>query len=151
MDNAAPVIAEPLPATRWPMAVGAASPREGALLVDFAAVKLEPPPLGLVATATLEPSGVSRVSQVLAIRVRVEVKGSVGAHQLFAEFGAPGDVTYERKSASIEGDGFTPRTIDFVLPVAGTMIDAQQLSGTWTVRIFHDGQPLAAPTFELTR
>jgi hypothetical protein len=112
---------------------------------------LKPPALSLQPTITLSPAGATSIKEVLSVTVRVEIKGSEGPHELIAEFGAPGPFPYERRGKTISGSAFDVQTVEFVLPVAGTMIDQQNLSGTWSVALFHDGQRLSAPTFELAQ
>ncbi len=111
---------------------------------------LPPPPLSLQPSISISPAGATRLKDVNSVLVKVELKGSAGPHEVIAEFGAPGTIPYERRVKAIAGSAFDVQTVEFVLPVAGTMIDQQNLSGTWTVALFHDGQKLSAPTFELS-
>ena len=107
-----------------------------------------PPPVVLVPSISTEPSGSTRVNEVLSVMVRVQVKNAIGQHSVIADFIAPGAIDYQRKVQTIEANG-DEQTVVFELPVAGTLIDREKLTGTWSVRLFVDSERLSTPTFEI--
>jgi hypothetical protein len=109
---------------------------------------VSPPPVVLVPSISTEPAGTVRLSDVLSVTVRVVVKNAIGERDVIADFIAPGPVDYQRKVQRIMGTG-GEQTVVFDLPVAGTLIDQQKLTGTWSVRLFVDGEQLSTPTFEI--
>jgi hypothetical protein len=140
----------PDPLTPDPAAV---VPAESATVrrVQPEAPQPQPPPLSALASIRYSPETASSVNEVLSVTVRVELKGSQGAHEVIANFEAPGSMPFERRVKVIDGSAFDTHVVEFVLPVAGTMIPQTGLSGIWTVALYHDGEKLTAPTFELTR
>jgi hypothetical protein len=108
-----------------------------------------PPPLSALATISYSPESARSVSEVLAVTVKVELRGSQGPHELIANFEAPGSLPFERRAKPLDGSAFDTHVVEFVLPVAGTMIAQQPVTGTWAVALYHDGEKLSAPTFEL--
>lgn len=109
------------------------------------------PPLTALTSITYLPATARSMGEVLSVTVHVEVHGSQGGHEVVANFEAPGGMPYERRAKQIDGTAFDTHQIDFVLPVAGTMIPQAGLSGVWVASLYHDGEKLAVPTFELTR
>jgi hypothetical protein len=109
------------------------------------------PPLTALTRITYSPESARSMSEVLSVTVHVELHGSQGGHEVVANFEAPGGMPYERRAKQIDGTAFDTHQIDFVLPVAGTMIPQAGLSGVWVASLYHDGEKLAVPTFELTR
>ena len=109
------------------------------------------PPLTALTRVTYSPATARSMSEVLAVTVHVELRGSQGGHEVVANFEAPGGMPYERRAKPIDGTAFDTHELDFVLPVAGTMIPQAGLSGVWVASLYHDGERLAVPTFELTR
>src|SRR5439155_3709365 len=106
-------------------------------------------PVILAPSIIFDPLTASRTQEVFTVTVQVVVKNSQGPHELSAEFVAPGAINYERRATAIDGPVDQEKMVTFVLPVAATMIDQQKMTGTWVVKLFHDGAQLSAPTFEL--
>ena len=136
----------PVPLTPEPQAV----PVQENRVTREAEPERPPPPLTALTTVSYEPPSARSIGEVLAVTVRVEVRGSQGTHEVIANFDAPGSMPYERRAKVIEGSAFDAHVVEFVLPVAGTMIAQAGLQGTWSVPLYHDGEKLGAPTFELT-
>jgi hypothetical protein len=109
-----------------------------------------PPPASASVQVLIEPEGQASVTEVRSVTARLSVAGTGGDHGISAEFLTPSGTPYESRSASISGSAFDDHTLEFNLPVAGTLIDSSNLSGTWKVQFFLDGARLADQTFELT-
>jgi hypothetical protein len=107
-------------------------------------------PLPVVFTPSIiaQPSDTLQVSQMLTVTVRVGIKNAIGPHEVIAVFVAPPPLDYQRMVQTIDVRG-EETSVEFTLPVAGTMIDQQKLVGLWQVRLFLDGTELSAPTFEI--
>jgi hypothetical protein len=98
----------------------------------------------------MEPAAQQSVTEVRSVTARLSVLGSEGEHRISAEFLTPAGVPYEGRSAAISGTASQTETVEFNLPVAGTLIDSSNLTGTWKVQFFLDGQKFAEQPFELT-
>ncbi len=97
------------------------------------------------------PEGARGLTEVTEVVARLRVSGISGSAMVDVEFLAPGPVAYERRTVSVTTVPTEERELDFHLPVAGTHIPVHGLSGTWEVRFFLDGEPLASSTFTLER
>lgn len=99
----------------------------------------EAPRLWARATATpsLEP---------LAIGVHVTLEGGAG-DALAVEFTTPDGLVYERQTLPIADAPFEVQAFDFVLPVAGTWIESQQLYGEWRAHVLVGDRELLAEPF----
>ena len=89
--------------------------------------------------------------------------GLRGKHVQVVEFILPNGHLYERKETAFKlrrkkrqkGQPFVTEsrgvpTVITVLPVAGTFITQHGLSGTWTIRVFLDGELVQLSQFTLT-
>jgi hypothetical protein len=122
--------------------------------IDAPTVALGPamqqaPALSVAPSILFNPSTAVRVGEVLTVTLHLVVKNAAGPHQVIAEFVAPGAIDFERRVAPIDGPIDQEKTVDITLPVAGTLIDLQKLTGDWNVRVFVDGERFSTPTFGL--
>lgn len=107
-------------------------------------------PLAATGAVSVTPSGTSSVSQVRQITARFDLEGANVPGVAAVEFVPPSGMPYHRMEAAV---GVAPPELDrltFELPVAGTAIDQNKLTGTWSVRLLVGGRQLAAQNFELT-
>jgi hypothetical protein len=108
-------------------------------------------PIKATSTVTRSPAGANTVTDVREIQVSFDVSNATYRTTAAAEFVGPSGQPYQRLEAAI---GVAPPADDhltFELPVAGTIIDTNKLSGVWSVRLLVDGQTIATQSFELTR
>jgi len=136
--------------TATPAYVGAKIERPD-LLVDKPTLHLPthvPPTFSLQTGATLSPSGNTSKSMVDAVTVSVDMIGTP-ATELAVEFVSPSGTPYERRTVQATGSVDDAQHFDFVLPVAGTWIDSQAITGQWTARIFLAGAEQPAATFTI--
>jgi hypothetical protein len=108
------------------------------------------PAISLTGSVVFDPPTAVRIGEVLTVTLHVVVKNSAGPHQVIAEFVAPGAIDYERRVAPIDGPLDQEKSVDITLPVAGTLIDQQKLAGSWSARLFVDGERFSTPTFGLS-
>ena len=59
------------------------------------------------------------------------------------------DGAYERHVAQLQGSALDTQHFDFVLPVAGTWIDSQSLTGSWSANVFVAGVSQQTLTFDI--
>jgi signal peptidase I len=105
-------------------------------------------PVELIATGSLErsPAGAERVGDLKTLTVRVQMEGFKPG-TMAVEFMAPGDVPFQRKTARLSGLPIEEHA--FSLPVAGTLIDTNNLSGRWAARLTAHGKTVSTWNFEL--
>jgi hypothetical protein len=139
-----PITAEPS------IDVATIDPAQGAARPLPAIELIKPLPVIFAPSVAADPAGAIKLADVGAITVHVVVKNAGGPHEVSVEFVAPGEINYQRKAVTIDGPVDQEKIVDFELPVAGTMITQQKLSGVWSARLFLDGAPMSTPTFELT-
>jgi hypothetical protein len=108
-----------------------------------------PLPVLLAPSITFDPPEAVQIADVLNVIVTVRVLNSQGPHEVSAELLTPSGFHYQRRAVPIDGPAEQEKTATFVVPVAGTMIAEQKLAGIWSVKLFHDGEALSTPTFEL--
>jgi hypothetical protein len=113
--------------------------------------KLPPPLPPLVASTRLAyvPAEARGLNAVNAVNVDLVVSGVNGQGQVDAEFIAPGQLPYERRSVQVSALPAETRTVSFSLPVAGTNVASTGLAGAWEARFFVNGEPVASAAFTL--
>ena len=100
-----------------------------------------PRPRGQQPSATLSICAQScalafHIDQVHALSVNVNWRNASGKHTQQIKFLLPKGETYQIMETKFEGDGVQTS----VLPVAGTWIQAKELTGKWMVQVYLDGQ-----------
>jgi hypothetical protein len=140
-----PAPGEQLPGKVEPPQAPVLAPSSGAPRVDWVE---EPPPLSTSTKLLLEPETGTRVSEVSAVEVNLEVVGTLSA-SASVEFIGPGQMPYQRQDAELSGSAFDSQSHTFRMLVAGTDVEAHGLSGTWEARIFLDGEEIGRKIFEL--
>jgi hypothetical protein len=116
----------------------------------LAAPMQQAPPIVVTPSIVFEPPTATRISEVTSVTLHVVVKNAAGPHQVIAEFVAPGAIDFERRIAPVDGPLDQEKVVDIRIPVAGTLIDLQKLTGTWSIRVFVDGERFSTPTFGLS-
>jgi len=81
-------------------------------------------------------SSTFHIDQVHALSAIVNWRNLTGKHTQQIKFLLPKGETYQIIETKLEGNG--PQTS--VLPVAGTWIQAKELTGKWMVQVYLDGQ-----------
>ncbi len=107
-------------------------------------------PLQIFSSATLIPPDAASLHEVRAVLVRFELIGAPVTQGLALEFVAPQDVVFERRQGALEAGPFASQTVEYELPVAGTLIDLNELTGRWTARLNLEGEAIGAQDFELS-
>lgn len=110
---------------------------------------LQPVAVTLTPTLALFPSGAQSVREVDHVGLHLGVIGAVGTHQVAVTFLTPSGATYQFEEQAVNGAANDEVAADFSLPVAGTVIDAHNLEGVWTAKVFFDGEAHSEQTFEL--
>ena len=87
------------------------------------------------------------IDQVHALTVIVNWRNAAGKHTQQVKFLLPKGETYQIMETKFEGNG--PQSS--VLPVAGTWIQAKELTGKWTVQVYLDGQLVTQSGFTFHR
>jgi hypothetical protein len=118
--------------------------------VALAAPLQQAPAIVVTPSIVFDPPTATRISEVNSVTLHVVVKNAAGPHQVIAEYVAPGAIDFERRVAPIDGPMDQEKVVDIRVPVAGTLIDLQKLTGTWTIRLFVDGERFSTPTFGLS-
>ena len=105
-------------------------------------------PLLFNAETVVEPANAISLADVNQIRVSVTLLNA-GSGQVSAEFFAPGDVPYQGDFRALSG---TPgiQTLQFSLPIAGTVAESGGMSGDWKVSLLLNGSPLTQQRFALS-
>ena len=107
-----------------------------------------PPPEAQV-TLIRDPEGAMAVAALQSLTAHVTVTGATDG-DIAIEFIAPGGTIYQRQAQPSANTPLTAQTFDFVLPVAGTWIDSNALTGTWEAVLMFGPAQLHDDTFELT-
>jgi len=110
-----------------------------------------PPPLAATGTISVDPPDARSPSMVRSVTARFSVIGVTAPSNLDVEFTMPGGTPYEKRTATLDADPFNPQQMQFVLPVAGTFIDTNDLTGSWQVNLRLGANVLSTQTFELAR
>ncbi len=131
-----------------------------ALSATSVAQRMDPPgrdpgsprPHGPQPSATLSICGQTcgttfHIDQVHALTAIVNWRNAAGKHTQQIKFLLPKGETYQIMETKFEGNG--PQTS--VLPVAGTWIQAKELTGKWTVQVYLDGQLVTQSGFIVQR
>jgi len=108
-----------------------------------------PPPLSVTFAIRYEPAGETRLDNIRYVNAVFTIVGGTSANNATVEFIGPGGSPYESRTALLRDTPFEEQQLEFPLSVAGTLIDTAQLTGTWKVPLFIDGQMLAEPVFQL--
>ncbi len=115
---------------------------DGASQVPQAIIAIRP-------TLVTEPLNTTQVSELREVHVTVDVSG-VDPSELALEFVSPEGDVFERQTARLTERRTVAQSVEFLLPVAGTLIASTQRVGTWQARLFHDGAPVQTLSFEVT-
>jgi hypothetical protein len=110
-----------------------------------------PPPPALHATATLvrTPLDPQQPDGALgSITLHVELIGAMGG-ELGVEFVTPDGTMYQRQVATARLAPFDTQTFDFTLPISGTWISSQALSGRWHGHLLLGANELLSESFDL--
>ncbi len=110
-----------------------------------------PPPLAATGAISLDPPATRSPSIVRSVTASFSVIGVTAASDFDVEFTMPSGLPYEKRIAPLIADPFNLQQLQFVLPVAGTFIDSNDLTGTWQVSLRLGGNVLTTQTFELAR
>ena len=110
-----------------------------------------PPPLAATGTLSINPPNAHSPSTVRSVTVTYSVIGVTAPSDLDVEFTMPGGLPYEKRTSTLTADPFNPQQLQFVLPVAGTFIDTNDLTGSWQVNLRLGANVLSTQTFELAR
>jgi len=110
-----------------------------------------PPPLAATGTLMIDPPGAHSPSTVRSVTATFSVVGVTASSDLDVEFSMPDGLPYEKRIATLNADPFNAQQLQFILPVAGTFIDTNDLNGTWQINLRLGGDILSAQTFELSR
>ncbi len=92
--------------------------------------------------------GSHAIPQVRSVTFAVSVTGFTASKDVVVRFTSPDGETFQRTKQRGFGVPDLQR-FAFELPVAGTMIDARNLAGTWGAEALVDGQPIAHQDFGL--
>ncbi len=114
-----------------------------------AVAPLELPVLRVLPSALQEPLDAASLGEVRSVLLRFEVSGAPVTSEVALELIAPGEVVYERRTAALTVGPFQSETLQFELPVAGTLIDINGLAGQWAAQLTIDGEPVVSQEFEL--
>ncbi len=96
------------------------------------------------------PVGESSVGRVISMKLCLETIGAPAGAQVSLEIRAPKAFVYQRRDFILNAGPASPQRIDFLLPVAGTLIDSGGLAGRWNATFFMDGLAIAEEQFELS-
>jgi hypothetical protein len=107
-----------------------------------------PPALSVQTQATASPAGAVSKGLVDSITLSVDLLGA-DPGELALEIIAPNGTPYERHATQMQGTAFDAQHFEFVLPVAGTWIDSQSLTGSWSANVFVAGVAQQALTFDI--
>lgn len=108
-----------------------------------------PPPPALAATLVVK-NRIAKHSarETLSVSFYVDVIGANGG-DLALELVTPDGTVYQRMLQDLGTDPFATQHFEFKLPVAGTWIQSQGLTGTWDAHLFRADAELVHETFEL--
>lgn len=109
-----------------------------------------PPPLSATAWAAYDPPLERSRHEVRAVTIWVEVLGARPG-PLALELSTPDGTLYERQVQLASGSPYVAQRFSFVMPVAGTWVEAHDLTGTWAARAFFDDRELLHQPFEVTQ
>ncbi len=104
-------------------------------------------PVWVRPTVEAEPAGSFSVESLETLVLTAEVVNGAPGAEVVLELDAPGEVPYQRLTAKLEG---APARAVFQLPVAGTWIHQNQMTGLWTARFLADGALAGTQTFEIS-
>lgn len=107
------------------------------------------PPPQLAFSVVSEPTDATNLREVRDLVVYVHVSGTWASNDIGVEFISPSGNVYERQARSIEDSLQSEQVLAFRLPVAGTFITANAMSGIWQARVWMNGLERAAQPFEL--
>lgn len=105
-------------------------------------------PFSLTAATVISPAGAVQKSLVDSVTIGVDLMGAAPG-ELAVEFFAPNGMSYQRRTASVQGGTEAAQHFDFELPVAGTWIDSSSITGQWTARIFFQGEEKLSQGFDI--
>ncbi len=109
---------------------------------------LRPPELKITATVTSTPAGATLQSPLDFITLGVDLYGATPG-EVAIELIAPGGSMYQRFATELTGEATQIQHVEFVLPVAGTWIDSQAMTGTWYAHVYFQGSERLTQPFDL--
>jgi hypothetical protein len=109
-----------------------------------------PPPLTITLVVSKDPPEATSVSEVRTVDVKMYALGLQVPNALELHLLTPSGSLYQRSTAALEGSPFNEQNTVFQLPVSGTAIDSNSVSGTWTAKLLVNGEDAASQNFELT-
>lgn len=123
-------------------------PEEPQELLPLLPIVVEPKlPVWVRPMVETVPAGSYSVAELETLVLSAEVVNGEPGAEVVLELDAPGEVPYQRLTATVEGD---PARAVFELPVAGTWIHQNRMTGIWTARFLADGAVAGTQTFELS-
>lgn len=130
-------------------------PDDAGLEPDDAGLELdagvEPPPPPVTGKAVIEflPSGATTLGEVRAVVFRLEVTNASGRVPVALELTAPSGLPFQRMEREERAEPGQPLSVEFSLPVAGTLLHHSRMHGVWTAAFYLDGRALDTVQFEL--
>lgn len=103
----------------------------------------------VIASVVMLPAPSMNAEQLREVKLSLSLTAEE-AGALKVEFVAPDGAVFDRREANFEANVLVPQTLEFSLPIAGTWVHTQAMTGVWTARALFNGETVAASTFEVT-
>jgi hypothetical protein len=112
---------------------------------------VEPPPPPVTGEAGFEflPSDATTLGEVRAVVFRLQVANASGRLPVALELTGPSGLPFQRMEREVRAEPGQPLTVEFTLPVAGTLIHNARMHGAWIATFDTQGRTLDTVRFEL--